>query len=43
VLELTASFGEARVADVEDSLSGPAFEPLRTDYSFFTAVRPTRN
>jgi Protein of unknown function (DUF2442) len=39
VPELTFSNGEVRVADVEDSLWGPALEPLRTDYSFSTAVR----
>ncbi|RBY80907.1 DUF2442 domain-containing protein [Geodermatophilus sp. TF02-6] len=39
VLELTFSTGEVRVLDVEDSLWGPAFEPLRSDHAAFTAVR----
>lgn len=39
VLELTFSNGEVRVVDVEDSLWGPAFAPLRDDYRLFTAVR----
>ncbi len=39
VLELTFSNGEVRVVDVEDSLWGPAFEPLLKDYRLFTAVR----
>jgi hypothetical protein len=42
VLELTASFGEVRVVDVDDALWGPVFEPLRADYGFL-AVRPTRS
>ena len=43
VLELTFSNGEVRVVDVEDSLWGPAFEPLLKDYSLFTAVRADDN
>lgn len=39
VLELTFSTGEVRVLDVEEFLWGPAFEPLRSDYHLFTAVR----
>lgn len=39
VLELTFNNGAVRVLDVENSLWGPAFEPLRADYRAFTAVR----
>lgn len=39
VLELTFETGEVRVIDVEPELWGPAFEPLKADYSLFCDVR----
>lgn len=39
VLELSFETGEVRVIDVEPELWGPAFEPLKADYSLFCDVR----
>jgi uncharacterized protein DUF2442 len=38
-MELGFDNGETRVIDVEDLLNGPAFAPLRDDYTAFCAVR----
>lgn len=38
VVELTFDDGAVKVLDLEDWLTGPAFEPVRDDYDMFCAM-----